>query len=148
MPGCSDNIKGHYKRALYLTTDAQSMHCIMVYLGSYPWRNCYLFLLWWIFPCKTVKCQFKMVRLERGLCSLILWDWHQKLTFRRRKGNRDRERERKGGEWRRKRGKRGKANRVMAHAARWLMAVLGIPNVRSETIDQRLNFPTQFIQQR
>lgn len=41
-----------------------------------------------------------------------------------------------------------KANGTMAHTARWLMAVLGIPNVRSETIDQRLNFPTQFIQQR
>lgn len=28
------------------------------------------------------------------------------------------------------------------------MVVLGIPKVRSERIDQRLNFPTQFIQQR
>lgn len=95
---------GFYKMALYLPTDGRV--AAMVYLGYYPWRNSYLLLPWWIFPCISAKCQCRMVRLERRLCTLILWNWHQKLTFREEKETD--ERDRKEGERWRKSGKREK----------------------------------------
>lgn len=98
------------KKGQYLTTigNLAALYYSLFKLLSMEKLSCF------IFSYKTVKCQCKMVRLERRLCSLILWDWHQKLTFQEK-------RERWARERKEEKEKREKANRMLVHTARYML---------------------------